>query len=72
MMEKLGFSVQSIIGPILFHETVNSKHYVKLILSSVFSQLACEEKLYGHFMQDNAKTQTTNSSLNTLDKIFGE
>jgi hypothetical protein len=39
MIEKLGFSVQSIIGPMLFRETVNSKHYLRLMLLPFFNQL---------------------------------
>jgi hypothetical protein len=54
-----------------FHETINSKHYVRLILSPFFDELT-DEKLYGHFMQDNATAHTVNSSTVALDEVFGK
>jgi hypothetical protein len=68
MMEKLGISVQSIIGPMFFHETVNSKHYMRLILSADLWR----KIVWAYFTQDNAKTQTTNSSMSAVDTIFDE
>jgi hypothetical protein len=47
-------SVRRTIQPMSFHKTINSERYVRLILSLFFSQLTDEEKLYGHFVQDNA------------------
>jgi hypothetical protein len=55
-----------------FHETVNSEHYVRLSLSSFFSQLTDEVKSYGHFMQDNATAHTANNSVVALDEVFCE
>lgn len=47
-------SAWKIIRPLIFHKTISSEHYVRLILSPFFNQLADDEKSYGHFMQDNA------------------
>jgi hypothetical protein len=42
-----------------------------LILSPFFGQLT-DEKLHGHFMQDNATAHTANNSMIALDDVFGE
>jgi hypothetical protein len=55
-----------------FHETINSERYVRLILSPFFSQVTDEEKLYGHFMKDNATARTVNSSVVALEEVFSE
>jgi hypothetical protein len=65
-------SARRIIGPVFFHETINSERYVRLILSPFFDQLTDEEKSYGHFMQDNATAHTANNSMVALDEVFGE
>jgi hypothetical protein len=59
------------LSPCLFHETVNSERYVRLILSPFFSQMT-DEKLYGHFMKDNATARTVKNSVVALDGVFGE
>jgi hypothetical protein len=60
------------IQPMSFHKTVNSKHYVGLILSPFLSQLTDLEKSYRHFMQDIATAHTANNSVVALDEVFGE
>jgi thiamine phosphate synthase YjbQ (UPF0047 family) len=55
-----------------FHETINSKHYVTLVLSPFFDQLTDEEKSYRHFMQDNATAHTANNTMVALDEVFSE
>jgi hypothetical protein len=57
---------------VFFHETINFKRYVRLILSPFFDQLTDEEKSYGHFMQDNATAHTANNYMVALDEVFGE
>jgi hypothetical protein len=52
------------------HETINSEHYV--ILSPFFDQLTDEEKLCGHFMQDNATAYTVSNPMHALDEVFIE
>jgi hypothetical protein len=64
-------TAQRTIQPMTFHETINSKCYVRLILSLFFSQLT-DEKSYGYFMQDNATAHTVNNSMVTLDEVFSE
>jgi hypothetical protein len=55
---------------VFFHEAVNSKHYVRLILPPIFDQLTHEEKSYDHFMQDNATAHTANNFLNALNCLW--
>jgi hypothetical protein len=38
--------------PLLFEETINSNHYIQLILTPIFRELTEEEQMYGYFMQD--------------------
>jgi hypothetical protein len=59
-----------VIGPMLFHETVNSVHHVRLILSPMFNQLTDVEKLYRHYIEVHAVAQTMNSSMDALDEVF--
>lgn len=47
-------SAWRITGPVFFHKTLASEHYVRLILSSFFDQLAVEETSYCHLKEDNA------------------
>lgn len=54
-----------------FHETLNSKHYVRLILSPI-NQLIDEEKSYGPIMQDNPVVHIENCSVTALDEVFSE
>jgi hypothetical protein len=51
--------------------TSSSKHFVTLILSPFFDQLTDENKLYRHFMQDNAMAHTANSSVVALHEFLG-
>jgi hypothetical protein len=44
---------------------------VRLILSPFFGQLT-DEKLYGHFMQDNVTVHTAKNSMVALDEVFGK
>jgi hypothetical protein len=51
-----------------FSKTINSEHYVRLILSPFFDQLTNEENLNRHVMQDNAMAHSVH---NALDRMFG-
>jgi hypothetical protein len=44
---------------------------VRLILSPFFNQLT-DEKLYGHFMQDNVTADIAKNSIKASDDVFGE
>jgi hypothetical protein len=55
-----------IIGPVFFHKTVNSKCNVRMILFSFFSQVTDEEKLYGHFVQDNVTAHNEYNSMHCI------
>jgi hypothetical protein len=43
-----------------------------LILSSFFSQLKNKDKLYGHFVQDNATAHTANNFMDALADASGK
>jgi hypothetical protein len=62
-------SAHRTIQPVYFHEIINSERYVRL--SPFFCQLT-HEKLYRHFMQDNATAHIVNNSVVTLDEVFSE
>jgi hypothetical protein len=55
----------------IFHETINSEHYVSLILS-LFDQLTDEKKSYLCFMQVIAMAHSTNNSVDALYGVFGK
>jgi hypothetical protein len=65
-------SARRITRPMFFHETINSERYVRLILPSVFDQLADEEKSYANCIQDYAKARRDNNSTVALDYVFEE
>lgn len=56
----------------IFHEIINSKCYVRLILSPFFNQLTDKEKLYGNFMLDYATAHISNKSVVASDEVFGK
>jgi hypothetical protein len=56
-----------IIPPTIPEETINSHHYLWIILALFFKEL--KEKMYGYFMQDNAMAYTT-SSMTGLEDVF--
>jgi hypothetical protein len=68
-IEKVGVwcavSLRRINGPLFFHETVNSDHYVNDILNLFFNQLTAEERQYGYFQHDNATAHTANATMKT-------
>jgi hypothetical protein len=72
--EKLGVwcavNPRQIIGPLFFHETVNSDHYVNDILNPFFSQLTAEETQHGYFQQDNATAHTANATMVAICQVF--
>jgi hypothetical protein len=66
-------SPRRIIGPIFFHETVNSDRYVNDILNPFFNQLTAEERQYGYFQQDNATTaHTANAAMVAIREVFDD
>jgi hypothetical protein len=64
-------SVWTIIEPLIFLETVNSKHYRRLIVSHLQST-DCEEILYKHCMQGSTTVHTTNSCMGALYEVLNE
>jgi hypothetical protein len=44
-------SPRRVIGPLFFHQTINSDPYVSDILNPFFKQLTAEERQYGYFQQ---------------------
>jgi hypothetical protein len=62
-------SARTIIGPIIFDETLNSKSYVRLILSSFFNHLDGEEKPLRNFVHDNSTGQYVNNFVDALEEV---
>jgi inhibitor of nuclear factor kappa-B kinase subunit alpha len=65
-------SARRIIGPIFYHETVNSDRYVRHILEPFFEQLTDDERQYGYFQQDNATAHTARNSISALQEVFDD
>jgi hypothetical protein len=53
----------TIVGPVLFNETINCERYVQVILGQFFPEFTEEERLYGCFQQDSATVPTERISL---------
>jgi hypothetical protein len=72
--EKVGVwcavSLWRIIGPLFFHETVNSDHYVNDTLNSFFNQLTAEERQHGYFQQADATAHTANATMFAIREVF--
>ncbi|WP_370716200.1 hypothetical protein [Sphingomonas sp. IW22] len=58
-----------LIGPIFFHETINSVRYLK-IFNDFISKLTEEEISSGYYQQDNARPHVSNLSLSRIHEIF--
>jgi hypothetical protein len=58
-------SVWRMIGPMLFHEAINSKHYEKLILSA-------DGENHADILCKDATAHTADNSVNALDDVFCE
>jgi hypothetical protein len=63
-------SVRRIIGPIFYHETVNSDRHVRNILVPFFEQLNDDERQYVYFQQDSATAHTARNSMSALQDMF--
>jgi hypothetical protein len=48
----------TIMGPCSFHETTNSEHYAREVVSPIFGQQNDDDKSYRHIMQDNEIAHT--------------
>jgi hypothetical protein len=70
MIQKLVFGVESVQGPIIFMDTLNSERYINLILNRFFPELTGEETLYGYFQQDLAKVHTAGNSVAAISDVF--
>jgi hypothetical protein len=51
---------------VVFYKTINSEHYVRLILSPFFDQLTNEEKFNGHVVQENAMAHSVHNALDGM------
>jgi len=59
-----------IVGPIFFHDTVNSQRYINNILNPFFGELTDYEKQNGTFQQDNATAHTAHASIAAIREVF--
>jgi hypothetical protein len=58
------------IEPLIFLETVNFRHYARLIVT-MFSQLT-DEEMYKHCMQGSTAAYTANSCMGALYEVFSK
>jgi hypothetical protein len=65
-------SARRIIGPIFYHEIVNSDWYVRNILKPCFEQLTDDGRQCGYFQQDNATAHTARNSVSALQEVFDD
>ena len=63
-------SARRIIGPIFFHQTLNSARYIADIFNPFVAALTEEEKTYGYFQQDGATAHTAGQTLEHIYTIF--
>lgn len=68
----VAMSRRRIIGPIIFHQTINAERYRELILNPFINQLEGNEILHGHFQQDGATAHTAGVTLRYLEQVFPE
>lgn len=59
-----------IIGPIFFHQTLNSARYISNIFNPFVAALTEEEKTYSYFQQDGATAHTASRTLEHIYTIF--
>lgn len=63
-------SARRIIGPIFFHQTVNSERYIANIFNPFVAALTEEETTYGYFQQDGATAHTSRRTMDHIHTIF--
>ena len=63
-------SRRRIIGPIFFHETSNTAHYLE-IFNEFVDQLD-DELRNGYFQQDGATCHTSNDSVTEIESFFDD
>ena len=72
-LEKTGvwcaISRRHIIGPIFFHETLNTAYYLE-IFNEFVDQLDDDELRNGYFQQDGATCHTSNESMTEIESFF--
>jgi hypothetical protein len=56
-------SLQELLGPRIYAETIHSVRYVRLILTELSTQLTEEDSTYMWFQQDSATANTVDDSL---------
>ena len=62
-------SRRRIIGPIFFHETLNTARYLEIVNEFV-DQLDDDELRNGYFQQDGATCHTSNESMAEINSFF--
>jgi hypothetical protein len=65
-------SLNRIIGPIFFDDTVNSERYFEVSLYLLIGRLHEDEIASGHFQQDGATAHTTRVSVTSPRDVFGD
>jgi hypothetical protein len=54
----------------LFQETINSQHYITLILEEFINHLHDDDLMIGYFQQDGATAHTSNETMGYLFQFF--
>ena len=60
-----------VIGPIFFHETLNTARYPKIFKEFVY-QLDDDELRNGYFQQDGATCHTSNESMTEIESFLDD
>ncbi|KAJ3661413.1 hypothetical protein Zmor_005808 [Zophobas morio] len=68
----LAVSRRRVIGPIFFHNTINSARYREQILEVFLNHLDDEELEFGYFQQDGAPAHKTMENLRYLQEFYGD
>ena len=67
----LAVSRRRVIGPIFFHNTINSARYRKQIFEVFINQLNDEELQFGYFQQDWTPAHKTMENLRYSQEFYG-
>jgi hypothetical protein len=65
-------SVNRIIGPLSYEETLGAQQFYNEILNPLFVNYAPAEERFGYFMQDGATPHTAKETIRDLRGVFGE
>lgn len=71
MKMKSRFGVHKVKVPMFTKRTINSYHYIRLILTKLLTELP-EKRMHSYFMHKNVTDHSTNFSATVMKRLFGK